>query len=71
MGELERAGLLDTTVPTVHARTLGEGIEAWDIVRSKDEAVHRFFMAAPGGVPGRGAPPVVPGGGHAPVLRRS
>jgi len=51
MGELERAGLLDTTVPTVHARTLGEGIEAWDIVRSKDEAVHRFFMAAPGGVP--------------------
>ncbi len=51
MGELERADLLNTQVPTVHARTLGEGIETWDIGRSKDEAVQRFFMAAPGGVP--------------------
>ncbi len=51
MGELERAGLLDTKVPTVHAPTLAEGIEAWDIDRTKDEAVRRFFMAAPGGVP--------------------
>ena len=51
LGELERAGLINAQVPTVHAPTLREGIEAWDIGRTKDEAVRRFYMAAPGGVP--------------------
>lgn len=51
LGELEKAGLVDTRVPTVHATTLGEAIERWDISRSAAESVHRFYSAAPGGVP--------------------
>jgi len=51
LGELGRAGLLDTSVSTVHARTLGEAIAAHDVKATADEAVHAFFRAAPGGVP--------------------
>ncbi|HEY0263480.1 MAG TPA: dihydroxy-acid dehydratase [Granulicella sp.] len=51
VGELERAGLIDTNVPTVHAPTLGKALEAWDITRTTDEAVQTFYRAAPGGVP--------------------
>jgi len=51
LGELARAGLLDTSLPTVHSPTLGEAIEKYDIRRSDDPAVHQLFRAAPGGVP--------------------
>ena len=51
LGELARAGLLDTSLPTVHSPTLGEAIEKYDIRRSDDRAVHQLFRAAPGGVP--------------------
>lgn len=51
LGELDRAGLIDTARPTVHAPTLGEALARWDIRRSNDEAVHTFYRAAPGGVP--------------------
>ncbi|WP_028101766.1 dihydroxy-acid dehydratase [Pseudoduganella violaceinigra] len=51
LGELARAGLLDTTQHTVHTATLGEAIEQYDIKRSDDAAVHQLFRAAPGGVP--------------------
>jgi dihydroxy-acid dehydratase len=51
LGELARAGLLDTTRPTVHAPTLADAIERNDIKRSDDPAVHQMFRAAPGGVP--------------------
>ena len=51
LGELDRAGLLDTSVSTVHSKTLGEAIAANDVAVTKDEAVHTFFRAAPGGVP--------------------
>jgi dihydroxy-acid dehydratase len=51
LGELDRAGLIDTTRPTVHAPTLGDALAQWDIRRSSDEAVHTFYRAAPGGVP--------------------
>ncbi|MCU6424493.1 dihydroxy-acid dehydratase, partial [Klebsiella aerogenes] len=30
LGELARAGKLHTDVPTVHAKTLGEGLAQWD-----------------------------------------
>ena len=50
LGELDRLGLLDTSVPTVHARTLGEALARWDVRRTPDEAVQRMFRAAPGGV---------------------
>jgi dihydroxy-acid dehydratase len=51
LGELARAGLLDTSVYSIHAPTLGDAIERNDIKRSDDAAVHSMFRAAPGGVP--------------------
>ena len=51
LGELARAGLLDTSVYSIHAPTLGDAIERNDIKRSDDPAVHQLFRAAPGGVP--------------------
>ena len=51
LGELDRAGKLHTEVPTVHAKTLGEALDQWDITRTQDEAVHRMYLAGPGGIP--------------------
>jgi len=55
LGELEKGGLIHTDVPTVHATTLGDAINRWDIGRTKSESVRKFFMAAPGGVPSQTA----------------
>ncbi|WP_216940463.1 dihydroxy-acid dehydratase [Acinetobacter sp. BY419] len=51
LGELDRAGLLDTSVPTVHEKTLKDALDKWDIIRTEDEEVYNFFKSAPGGVP--------------------
>lgn len=51
LGELERGGLLHAHLPTVHSATLGDAINHWDIGRSNDPEVQKFFSAAPGGVP--------------------
>ncbi|MFC0166738.1 dihydroxy-acid dehydratase [Pseudoduganella danionis] len=51
LGELARAGLLDTSLPTIHAPTLAEAIARNDIKVSDDAAVQQLFRAAPGGVP--------------------
>ena len=51
LGELARAGLLDTSMPTVHEKTLGEAIEKNDVRKTSNPAIHEFFRAAPGGVP--------------------
>ena len=51
LGELDRGGLLNRDVPTIHSPTLAEGIAQWDVVQSTDEDVHTFYLAAPGGVP--------------------
>jgi dihydroxy-acid dehydratase len=51
LGELEKAGLLHTDLPTVHSPTMADAINKWDISRSTDPAVHEFYKAAPGGVP--------------------
>jgi dihydroxy-acid dehydratase len=51
LGELDRAGLIQRDVPTVHAPTMGTALDQWDIKRTQDEAVKSFFRAAPGGVP--------------------
>jgi len=51
LGELARGGLLHTDVPTVHSATMADAIAQWDVTVSKDEAVHTFYKAAPGGVP--------------------
>ncbi|CAG1009181.1 dihydroxy-acid dehydratase [Myxococcaceae bacterium] len=50
LGELERAGLLNAAVPTVHAPSLGEALAHWDVKRSHDAVVQGFFRAAPGGI---------------------
>jgi dihydroxy-acid dehydratase len=51
LGELERAELIDTSLPTVHAPTMADALNRWDIGRTNSEAVRDFFRAAPGGVP--------------------
>jgi dihydroxy-acid dehydratase len=51
LGELDRAGLLNTSVQTVHSRSLREFLDAWDLRSDSvlDEAVE-LYHAAPGGV---------------------
>ncbi|WP_415182087.1 dihydroxy-acid dehydratase [Phaeovulum sp.] len=51
LGELDRAGLLDTSVSMIHAPTMKDALDRWDVVRSTSAAVHEFYRAAPGGVP--------------------
>ncbi|WP_408591485.1 dihydroxy-acid dehydratase [Novosphingobium sp.] len=51
LGQLDRAGLLHTDLPTVHSRTLGDALNKWDISRTDAPSVQEFFKAAPGGVP--------------------
>ncbi|WP_017608863.1 dihydroxy-acid dehydratase [Nocardiopsis xinjiangensis] len=50
LGELARGGLLDTSLPTVHGKTIGAFIDEWDIASESPlpEAVE-LFHAAPGG----------------------
>ncbi|WP_442582973.1 dihydroxy-acid dehydratase [Mesorhizobium sp. ASY16-5R] len=50
LGQLDRAGLINRSEPTVHAVTLGDALDQWDISRTNSESVRQFFMAAPGGV---------------------
>nr|MCU0271365.1 dihydroxy-acid dehydratase [Acidimicrobiales bacterium] len=47
LGELERAGLVDTTVRTLAAPdgTLADVLARWDVRRSDDPAVRRFWSA--------------------------
>ena len=51
LGELDRAGLLDTSVGNVHSGTLAQALDRWDVIRTQSGSVHEFFRAAPGGVP--------------------
>ncbi|MBE0693236.1 MAG: dihydroxy-acid dehydratase [Aquamicrobium sp.] len=55
LGELDRAGLINRDQPTVHAASLGDAIDRWDIARTNSAAVREFYMAAPGGVPSQTA----------------
>ncbi len=50
MGELDRAGLIHRGTHTVHAATIGDAIDKWDVMRSNDGEKHEFYRAAPGGV---------------------
>jgi dihydroxy-acid dehydratase len=47
LGELDRAGLLDTSVSTVLGETLGETLARWDVARTPSPEVQRFYRAAP------------------------
>ncbi|WP_424409541.1 dihydroxy-acid dehydratase [Pasteurella sp. PK-2025] len=50
LGELDRAQLLHNDTRTVLGMSLAEQIAKYDIVLSKDEAVHQFFRAGPAGI---------------------
>ena len=50
LGELDRGGLIDASLPTVHAPTIADALDRWDIARTNSEAAHELFRAAPGGV---------------------
>ena len=51
LGELDRAGLLHTALPTVHSPTMGDALADWDIRLTNNPMVQEFYKAAPGGVP--------------------
>jgi dihydroxy-acid dehydratase len=50
LAELDRAGVINRDVPTVHTPTMGDALDKWDIVKTQDEDVKKFYRAAPGGV---------------------
>ncbi|MCW7554404.1 dihydroxy-acid dehydratase [Endozoicomonas gorgoniicola] len=50
LGELDRAGLLNNELPTVHSDSLAEALNKWDIKRTSDEHVKSFYRAGPAGI---------------------
>ncbi|WP_019594449.1 dihydroxy-acid dehydratase [Thioalkalivibrio sp. ALM2T] len=50
LAELDRGGLIHRDIPTVHADTMGQALEQWDVMRHAAEA-ETLYQAAPGGVP--------------------
>ncbi|NVK24669.1 MAG: dihydroxy-acid dehydratase [Gammaproteobacteria bacterium] len=50
LGELSRAGLLNTDVPNVLGTTLADVIEKYDIKVTDDEDVKKFYRAGPAGI---------------------
>jgi dihydroxy-acid dehydratase len=51
LGELDRAGILHTDLPTVHSDTLGDALKEWDIMQNNSAEVAEFFKAGPAGIP--------------------
>ena len=51
LGELDRGGLIDTSLPTIHSETLGAALNQWDVMRSPSAEVVEFFRAGPAGIP--------------------
>ena len=51
LGELDRAGLLHTGLPTVHSATMADALDVWDIKRNPSPEVIEFYKAGPAGIP--------------------
>ena len=51
LGELDRGGLIDTSLPTVHSETLAAALDQWDVMREPSAEVVEFFRAGPAGIP--------------------
>ncbi|MBL4798741.1 MAG: dihydroxy-acid dehydratase, partial [Oleispira sp.] len=51
LGEIDRAGLLHSDLPTVHSKTMTEALDKWDIMRNPSEEVIKFYKAGPAGIP--------------------
>jgi len=51
LGEIDRAGLLHSDLPTVHSATMKDALDQWDIMRNPTPEVVEFFKAGPAGIP--------------------
>jgi dihydroxy-acid dehydratase len=51
LGELDRAGLLHTHLPTVHSPTMKDALNDWDIMQNPSPEVIKFYRAGPAGIP--------------------
>jgi dihydroxy-acid dehydratase len=51
LSELAAGGLLHTDVPTVHSKTLAEGLALWDVARTDHEPALQRYLAGPAGIP--------------------
>ena len=51
LGELQRGGLLNTSVNSIHGEPLADTLKEWDVVVTKNEAVKTFYRAGPAGIP--------------------
>ncbi len=50
LAELNRAGLLQTNVPTVHSTSLQAALDKWDIMNPDNLEARNLYIAAPAGV---------------------
>jgi dihydroxy-acid dehydratase len=50
LAELDRGGLLNRNVHTVHSATMGEAIAKFDVTGQASPEVKEFYRAAPGGI---------------------
>ena len=50
LGELDRAGLLNNDIPTIHSESVSAALQKWDIKRTEDDDVKTFFKAGPAGI---------------------
>ena len=52
LGELDRAGLIDSSLPTVHSPSMRAALDEWDLMRPTCTAeAKRFWLAGPAGIP--------------------
>lgn len=51
LGEIDRAGLLHSDLPTVHSKTMKDALDKWDIMRNPSPEVVEFYKAGPAGIP--------------------
>ena len=51
LAELDRGGLLNNQVPTVHEPTLFDAIAKYDVVTNDDPELQEFYRAGPAGIP--------------------
>jgi len=51
LAELDRGGLIHRDIPTVHAKTIGDALDANDVVNEANVVPREMFRAAPGGIP--------------------
>ncbi|NOR73101.1 MAG: dihydroxy-acid dehydratase, partial [Mariprofundaceae bacterium] len=51
LAELDRGGLIHRDLPTIHAATMGESLDANDVTNEGNSKAREMYRAAPGGVP--------------------